>query len=187
MPTGSRRWLALQTVGRLIQYGMSTPTAEASDIQVPLACLVLHGGAICYCTEIMGKTRRAPGRYDRNIAVRRRRHMASPSRKRKSDDAQITVGEGWRQFAFDRDDVSYLGVIRRGMEIGALAQDQAGTYVQVNGDMRRSLNKSRVESLLKSARVVTPRAPIATQPSAEQRAAVVVVVKPRRKVIVRDQ
>ena len=112
--------------------------------------------------------------------------MPSPIKKKNRHDAQITIGEAWRQFAFDQDDLELLGVIRRGMEIGALARDAAGAYFQVNGDMRQLLNKSRMEALLRSARVISPKATVTRQPSAEQRAAVMVVAKPRRKVIVRE-
>ncbi|RZI80712.1 MAG: hypothetical protein EOP38_21610 [Rubrivivax sp.] len=111
--------------------------------------------------------------------------MNSPfPKKHKGNDTQITLGEGWRQFAFPQEDVELLGVIRRGMEIGALAKDPSGAYFQLNGDMRQTLNKSRVQSLLRSAKVLQPRVPVVRQPSPEERAAVVVVVKPRRRVVV---
>lgn len=102
---------------------------------------------------------------------------------RKGHEAQITLGEGWRQFAFDRADLEYLGVIRRGIEIGALAKEKDGAFLQVNGDMRQTLNTSRIQALMRSARPDTKPAPIARQPSAEQRAAVVVTVKPKRRII----
>lgn len=102
---------------------------------------------------------------------------------RKANAAQITLGEGWRQFAFDRPDLEYLGVIRRGIEIGALARDKDGAFWQVNGDMRQALNSSKMQALLRSARPDTKPAPVTRQPTAEQRAAVVVTVKPRRRVV----
>lgn len=105
---------------------------------------------------------------------------------RKSSPDQITLGEGWRQFAFERPDLEYLGVIRRGIEIGALAKDKDGAFLQVNGDMRQPLNTSRIQALLRSARPDTRSAPVARQPTSEQRAAVVVTVKPKRRVPVRD-
>ena len=79
-----------------------------------------------------------------------------------------------------------LGVIRRGIEIGALAKDSKGGYWQVNGDMRQVLNASKVQALLRSAKPDTRPAPVVRPPTAEQRAAGVVVVKPKRRVIVRD-
>jgi hypothetical protein len=112
--------------------------------------------------------------------------MKPAAKKHKGSDAQITMGEVWRQFAFPQEDVEFLGVIRRGIEIGALAKDQAGGYLQVNGDMRQPLNKSRITALLRSARESVVKAPVVRQPTAEQRAAVVVVVKPKRRVIVRE-
>lgn len=102
---------------------------------------------------------------------------------RKGHEAQITLGEGWRQFAFDRADLEYVGVISRGIEIGALAKDKDGAFWQVNGDMRQALNSSKMQALLRAARPDTKPAPIARQPSAEQRAAVVVTVKPKRRLI----
>ncbi|MES2091274.1 MAG: hypothetical protein V4532_15035, partial [Pseudomonadota bacterium] len=88
------------------------------------------------------------------------------------------------QFGFEREDLEFLGVIRRGMEIGALAKDEAGAYWQVNGDMRQVLNKSRVEAYMRTATVRPAKVVLARQPSEAERAAVVVVVKPRRRVIV---
>ncbi|KGM39842.1 hypothetical protein JY96_06845 [Aquabacterium sp. NJ1] len=104
---------------------------------------------------------------------------------RKTNNEQITLGDGWRKFAFERLDLEYLGVIRRGIEIGALAKDEGGAFLQVNGDMRQPLNTSRIQALLRSARPDIRSAPIARQPSAEQRSAVVVTVKPKRRTIVR--
>jgi len=104
--------------------------------------------------------------------------------KRSGNDTQITLGEGWRQFAMPREDLTYMGTFRRGMEIGALAKDADGGYLLVNGDVRQTLNSSRVEAKLRSAVVKPPRTPIIQGPSAAERAAVVVVVKPRRRIVV---
>lgn len=107
-------------------------------------------------------------------------------RTKKTNTAQVTLGEGWRQFAFAQSDVELLGVIRRGIEIGALAKDADGNYMQLNGDMRQTLNKSRIDALLRSARTDARPAPIVRQPSAQDRAAVVVTIKPKRRMLVRD-
>lgn len=104
---------------------------------------------------------------------------------RKTNTDQITLGEGWRQFAFAQADIELLGVIRRGIEIDALARAKDGAFLQVNGDMRQVLNTSRIQALLRSARPDTRSAPVARQPSAEQRSAVVVTVKPKRRTIIR--
>lgn len=94
----------------------------------------------------------------------------------------VTPGDGWRMFAMPREDLEYLGTIQRGLEIGALARDVSGAYLQVNGDMRQTLNTSRVEAALRSA---MPRAAsYRPRQSAEPSKPVVVVVKPRRRVIV---
>lgn len=102
---------------------------------------------------------------------------------RKANAAQITLGEGWRQFAFDRPDLEYVGVIRRGIEIGALARNKEGTFLQVNGDMHQALNTSRIQALLRTARTVVKPAPVTRQPTAEQRAAVAITVKPKRRIV----
>lgn len=104
-------------------------------------------------------------------------------KKRSSNDTQITIGDGWRQFAFTRPDLEFLGVIRRGMQIGALAKDAAGAYWQVNGDIRQLLNGSRVEAKLRVAVIRRPKVEVVRQPSSTDRAAVKVVVKPRRRVL----
>ena len=65
-------------------------------------------------------------------------------------DIQITLGDGWQRFAFTTRGLAFLGTIRRGMEIGALARDEAGGYLQVNGDIHQVLNKSRVAAHLRT-------------------------------------
>lgn len=107
-------------------------------------------------------------------------------KSRKTNATHIRVGEGWHQFAFAQDELDFIGVIRRGMEIGALAQDKSGAFWLVNGDVRTRLNSSRMKALLKAARPDMRQAPITRPPSQEQRAAVKVTVKPKRRVIVRD-
>src|SRR5690606_1453099 len=105
-------------------------------------------------------------------------------KKRTSNDTQITLGDGWRQFAsVPRADLEYLGVIRRGMQIGALAKDETGAYWQVNGDMRQALNLSRIQARLRSAKVRPGKVEVVRQPTSEERAKVVVVVKPKRRVV----
>jgi hypothetical protein len=98
-------------------------------------------------------------------------------------DTHIILGMGWRQFAFPRDDLAYLGTIRRGIEIGALAKDSAGNFLQVNGDMRQALNKSRIEAKLRDTVGKYPATEHTRQPTVAERAAVTIVVKPRRRVM----
>lgn len=107
-------------------------------------------------------------------------------RSRKASTTHVKVGDGWRQFAFAQPDLDFIGVIRRGLEIGALAQDKSGAFWLVNGDVRTLLNASRMKALLKAARADMRQAPVVRQPSQEQRAAVTVTVKPKRRAIVRD-
>ncbi|WP_211260233.1 hypothetical protein [Xenophilus azovorans] len=109
-----------------------------------------------------------------------------PSSKttRSGDDFQITLGDGWRRFAFATRDLAFLGTIRRGMEIGALARDETGGYLQVNGDVHRVLNKSRVSAHLRKARERPEPIAAAFHPTQPERAAVSVVIKRRRHVLV---
>ena len=129
----------------------------------------------------------ASARYPQTPTLRRgfvfSIRMKPKPKKRSPNETQITLGDGWRQFGFEREDLEFLGVIRRGMEIGALAKDATGAYLQVNGDMRQVLNKSRVETYMRSAPVRISKVVMARQPSEAERAAVVVVVKPRRRII----
>jgi len=101
---------------------------------------------------------------------------------RAGHDARIILGDGWRQFAFKADGLAYLGTIQRGMEIGALAQDEAGGYWQVNGDIQQALNKSRVAMLLRKASVRRQAVVPAHQPAQAERPAVSVTIKRRRRV-----
>jgi len=48
--------------------------------------------------------------------------------------------------------VQLLGCIRRGPQMGALALDEQGRYVQLNGDHRTELNQSQVASACRRAR-----------------------------------
>ncbi len=54
-------------------------------------------------------------------------------------------------FAQPNADYRLLGTVQDGMQIGALAQTQSGGYVQLNGDIVRELNTSRVEHALDRA------------------------------------
>lgn len=98
-------------------------------------------------------------------------------------DIQITLGDGWQRFAFVTPGLTFLGTIRRGMEIGALARDDAGAYLQANGDMRKVLNKSRVVAHLRKAGVRSESTGGAVLPTGTERAPVSVVIKRRRRVL----
>lgn len=49
-----------------------------------------------------------------------------------------------------------LGVVERGMQIGALARLADGSFVQINGDVVQPLNRSQVEAALRAARPARP-------------------------------
>jgi hypothetical protein len=107
-------------------------------------------------------------------------------RSRKASAAHIKLGNGWRQFAFAQPDLDFIGVIRRGMEIGALAQDRNGAFWQINGDVRKMLNTSRITALLQAAKREEQSTPSTHERSVEQSHAVVVTIKRKRRLIVRD-
>jgi hypothetical protein len=65
-----------------------------------------------------------------------------------------------------------VGVVTRGMEIGALVRCQDGSYVKVNGDVVEALNAFHVKAALGRARPV----PCAPAPSTTP----VVTIKRRR-------
>lgn len=105
--------------------------------------------------------------------------MKHTSSSRKS--LRVSLGDGWRRFSMPKHDLEFLGVVQRGLEIGALARDlSAGTYLLVNGDLRQILNSSKVEAALRSAHMAASRAyaPRPVQPIQP----VVVIVKPRRRI-----
>jgi len=75
-----------------------------------------------------------------------------------------------------------LGTVQDGLQIGALAQTPDGGYLQVNGDMLRVLNTSRVEHALDRATGVARRS--AAPPPAPARPSVqpTVIIKKRRRI-----
>lgn len=80
-------------------------------------------------------------------------------------------------------DIEFMGVVQRGMEIGALARDAAsGAYLLVNGDLRQSLNTSKVEAALRVASKAAASRPQPQQRPAQSSPPVVVIVKPRRRI-----
>ncbi len=100
------------------------------------------------------------------------------------NDMQIILGAGWQRFAFTTPGLLYLGTIRRGMEIGALAIDETGDYVQVNGDIHQALNKSRIAAYLRKAGVRPAPALQVYPPKTEvERPIVSVIVKHRRRIL----
>ena len=71
---------------------------------------------------------------------------------------QIQRGSRWSEFTYRRTGFDLLGVVRDGMQIGALARLPDGSYAQVNGDAVRLLNASRVERALVRAKLAQRRA-----------------------------
>src|SRR4051794_21643829 len=75
-----------------------------------------------------------------------------------------------------------VGVIQRGMQIGALAQLEDGSYAQINGSVVQTLNASQVAAALRAAPPLDPTVPRRMSSAA---APPVVTVK-RRRIIERD-
>lgn len=104
--------------------------------------------------------------------------------RRTGDAMQIVPGSGWQRFAFATPGLVYLGTIRRGMEIGALAMNDAGGYLQVNGDIHQILNRSRVAAHLRRAGIRPASVVPAGRPTTHaERPAVTVTVKRRRRIL----
>jgi hypothetical protein len=97
------------------------------------------------------------------------------------DQVQITIGSRWSFFTYERADMQLLGVVQRGMEIGALAKLPDGTYAKVNGDTVEPLNTSRIEFALRKATGTRRGEPIVNVPRTTT--ATVVTVKKRRRVV----
>ena len=75
----------------------------------------------------------------------------------------------WAAFTYRRaagDELRLLGCIRRGPQMGALAVDARGRYVQVNGDFVTELNQSQVAAAVRraSAAAAHPAAPLGHDP-----------------------
>jgi hypothetical protein len=102
-----------------------------------------------------------------------------------SKPLKIHLGPGWSRFSLRRGDLELLGTVQDGMTIGALGLRPDGRYVQVNGDIERALNSSRVKLTLAKSDPVKPRPLPAShaasaKPTTTQSPAPVVVVKRRR-------
>jgi hypothetical protein len=94
---------------------------------------------------------------------------------------QIQLGIRLRTFfTYARTNARLLGTVRDGMQIGVLAQMRDGSYVQINGDVVRVLNASRVKHALARVTDKTSRSPmrLGTLPPST----VTVTVKRRRPV-----
>ena len=71
---------------------------------------------------------------------------------------KLHIRLGPQRFAAEREGLSILGTVQRGLQIGALARNPEGEYLQVNGDITQPLNKSRVElALQKSGGIPKPK------------------------------
>ncbi|MGJ7495927.1 hypothetical protein ACSFA8_12670 [Variovorax sp. RT4R15] len=96
----------------------------------------------------------------------------------------MRLGNQWSFFCQPRAELRLLGTVQDGMQIGALAQLPDGAYAQVNGDLVRILNTSRVEHALDRA-TGTPRAarnaPPPPRPPEHQP---IVTIKKKRRIII---
>lgn len=75
-----------------------------------------------------------------------------------------------------------LGTVQDGLQIGALAQAKNGDYFQVNGDMVRVLNRSRVDFALDRITGVRRKA-MATLLLPAAPSSPVVVIRKRRRLL----
>jgi hypothetical protein len=94
--------------------------------------------------------------------------------------------EEWMRFTYERstgDALQLLGSVTRGPQTGALARDQDGNYMQVNGDYTSPLNSLRLRQAVAAARSSNWK-PFA--PARQEAARVPVVTIKRRRVVSPD-
>jgi hypothetical protein len=91
--------------------------------------------------------------------------------------------EEWMRFTYERPAghaLQLLGSVTRGPQTGALARDQDGNYMQVNGDYTSALNSPRLRQAVAAARDSSWK-PLA--PARQEAARVPVVTIKRRRVV----
>lgn len=92
---------------------------------------------------------------------------------------RVLVSDGHRRYLPQAPaGAELLGVVERGMQIGALARLADGSFVQLNGDVMQPLNRSQVEKALRHARLV--QSPNACRSSSPAPVRPVIVLKRRR-------
>jgi len=96
---------------------------------------------------------------------------------------QIRLGSRWTFFAYARKNATMLGTVQDGLEIGALVQMEDGSYAQVNGDVVRVLNATRVEHALRRAKALAQeRSLVAEYYAAPPATPPTVIIKKRRRI-----
>jgi hypothetical protein len=94
---------------------------------------------------------------------------------------RISLTDAWRRFIPSvPPDAKALGIIQDGFQVGALLLLGDGSYAQVNGDVVRLLNRSRIERALRKANS-QPRPP-ASSPSQPTVVPTITVRRRRRTV-----
>jgi hypothetical protein len=91
----------------------------------------------------------------------------------------------WSRYTYERpenDPLRLLGSVKRGLQMGALAINEQGQYVQVVGDFITPLNSSQISRAL--AKLKAPDHISAPRPVVQQAPAPVVTVKRRRIFVV---
>jgi hypothetical protein len=91
--------------------------------------------------------------------------------------------EEWLRFTYERPDdpaLRLLGSVERGPQTGALAVDQDGKYLQVNGDYTSPLNSSQLRKAVATAKRSSSR-PFAIRSQATPHVPVVTIK--RRRVV----
>lgn len=101
---------------------------------------------------------------------------------------QITIklNNQWARFSREHAHLEFLGTVEQQASIGALARSADGAYWQINGDVERKLNSSRVEAALRAAGHAPRRkaaAPRAVQPRPVSNAPAPTVIVKRRRVV----
>jgi hypothetical protein len=92
---------------------------------------------------------------------------------------RINLTDAWRRYVPSiPPNAQALGTVQEGFQIGALLLLGDGSYAQVNGDVVRPLNRSRIERALRQAEP-RPRRPAIT-PAQQALVAPTVTIRRRR-------
>lgn len=97
---------------------------------------------------------------------------------------RIRLDAGWMRFAQPRDGLELIGTVQDGYQIGALGRTADGSYAQVNGDVVRFLNASRVNHALDRVTGTSRLADDTKALMARISAPPTVVIRKRRRVVI---
>ncbi|WP_144006578.1 hypothetical protein [Pelomonas sp. KK5] len=96
----------------------------------------------------------------------------------------VILGPGWTRFTYSRQDMEAHGIVKRGLQMGALCRLPTGAYVQVNGDVITALNPSQIALALRRAGAAIPHLAARSATDDSDRVRPIVTIKKRRHIVV---